>query len=52
MRQYLAQQAMELGKPLSRAFLGAPGMGYGPGIMFGSDVHQPQKVGMYRQMPA
>ena len=44
MRQYLAQQAMELGKPLSRAYL-APGMGYGPTMMFGGDIHQSQKVG-------
>jgi len=45
MRQYLAQQAMELGRPLSRSFLANP-LAFNGGMQLGLDGHSPQKVGM------
>jgi hypothetical protein len=50
MRQYLAIQAMESGKPLGGNFLGRSGlMPYGSGsLMMGGDQGPQGKVGMYR----
>ena len=51
MRQYLALQAIESGKPLVRGFPGRPGgpmAAYGNGgMLLGADSSNPGKVGKY-----
>lgn len=54
MRQYLAIQAMESGKPLARGFLSRPGghmATYGGGGMLHADPNNSSKVGMCRGKP-
>ena len=53
MRQYLAMQATESGKPFAREFLGrSPGLSaYGNnGIVMNSESNNPGKVGMYQRV--
>ena len=49
MRTYLANQAMESGKPLGREFLGVRSPGYmntyGSGMVMNPDSSQPGKIG-------
>lgn len=48
MRTYLANQALESGKPLAREFLGlSPGAmsPFGAGMMMNADANQPGKIG-------
>ncbi|KAI9853692.1 MAG: Transcription elongation factor SPT4 [Vezdaea acicularis] len=46
MRQYLALQAMESGKPLGPRFLGRAGVAaYGSGLLMNGDSTNPSKVG-------
>ena len=48
MRQLLAMQAIEQGKPFGRHLLGRPGgpmAPYGSGMMMGGDPNGPGKVG-------
>lgn len=50
MRQYLAIQAMDSGKPLVGSFLNRPGMmpyGGSGAVMPGGDQNSQPKVGMY-----
>ena len=49
MRTYLANQALESGKPLAREFLGRSPSAvsqFGPGMMMNADANQPGKIGM------
>jgi hypothetical protein len=53
MRQLIAMQAMESGRPFPRSLMGRPGgpIPYGNGMLIGGDPNAAGKVGMCKSIP-